>query len=70
MSTSSHKRENGILAFMLVAISVAFGWILWPFAGAILWAVLLSIIFAPWYQGTAEVDAAHGATLHPARLCC
>jgi predicted PurR-regulated permease PerM len=51
MSTSSHKRANGVLAFMLVSISVAFGWILWPFAGAILWAVLLSTIFAAWYQG-------------------
>ncbi len=51
MSTSAHKRENGVLAFMLVVISVSFGWILWPFAGAILWAVLLSLIFAPWYQG-------------------
>jgi predicted PurR-regulated permease PerM len=50
MSTHSNKRENGILAFVLVVISTAFGWILWPFAGAILWAVLLSIIFAPWYQ--------------------
>jgi hypothetical protein len=36
MSTRSNKRENAILAFMPVAISVAFGWILWPFAGAIL----------------------------------
>jgi predicted PurR-regulated permease PerM len=50
MSTRSNKRENGILAVTLVAISVAFGWILWPFAGAILWGVLLSIIFAPVYQ--------------------
>lgn len=43
-------RYNGILAFLLVAISAAFGWILWPLAGAILWGVLLSIIFAPLYQ--------------------
>lgn len=50
MSTSTDKRENGILAFLLVAISVAFGWILWPFAGAMLWGVLLSIIFTPVYQ--------------------
>lgn len=50
MSPRFNKGQNGILAFMLVAISVAFGWILWPFAGAILWAVLLSIIFTPWYQ--------------------
>lgn len=50
MSPRFSMRKNGILSFMLVAISVAFGWILWPFAGAILWAVLLSIIFSPWYQ--------------------
>jgi predicted PurR-regulated permease PerM len=50
MSPRINKRKNGVLAFILVAISVAFGWILWPFAGAILWAVLLSIIFSPWYQ--------------------
>jgi predicted PurR-regulated permease PerM len=49
MSTRS-DRDNGILAFLLVAISLAFGWILWPFAGAILWGVLLSIIFAPLYR--------------------
>ena len=46
----SKQKENGILAVMLVAVSVAFGWILWPFFGAILWGLLLSIIFAPLYQ--------------------
>jgi len=50
MSAHSHIRENGILAFLVVAISVAFGWILMPFAGAILWGVLLSIIFSPVHQ--------------------
>ncbi|MDP2409344.1 MAG: AI-2E family transporter [Pseudolabrys sp.] len=50
MSMGTHQRESGVLAFMLVAISVAFGWIMWPFAGAILWGVLLSIIFAPLYR--------------------
>ncbi|WP_371739928.1 AI-2E family transporter [Bradyrhizobium sp. CCBAU 51765] len=35
---------------MLAAISVAFGWVLWPFSGALLWAVLLAIIFAPLYR--------------------
>ncbi|CAG1010898.1 Putative transport protein [Rhizobiaceae bacterium] len=50
MSVRSSIRRNAILAFMLVAISVAFGWILWPFAGAILWAVLLSSIFSPLYR--------------------
>jgi predicted PurR-regulated permease PerM len=35
---------------MLVAVSVVFGWILWPFFGAILWGVLLSVMFMPVYQ--------------------
>jgi predicted PurR-regulated permease PerM len=50
MNTRSNKRETGILVLMLLAISIAFGWLLWPFLGAILWAVLLAIIFTPWYQ--------------------
>ncbi|WP_440636164.1 AI-2E family transporter [Bradyrhizobium sp. PUT101] len=35
---------------MLAAISVAFAWVLWPFSGALLWAALLAIIFAPLYR--------------------
>ncbi|WP_349629082.1 AI-2E family transporter [Bradyrhizobium sp. RP6] len=35
---------------MLAAISVVFGWVLWPFSGALLWAILLAIIFAPLYR--------------------
>ena len=32
---------------LLVAVSLAFGWILLPFYGAILWAVILALVFAP-----------------------
>jgi predicted PurR-regulated permease PerM len=32
---------------LLAAISVAFVWLLWPFAGAVLWGVIISILFAP-----------------------
>ena len=52
------QMENGSLAVVLVVVSVVFGWILWPFFGAILWGVVLSIIFAPAYQVRAGVDAA------------
>lgn len=45
------RKQNGILATMLVAVSVGFGWILWPFFGAILWGLLLSILFSPVYEG-------------------
>lgn len=32
---------------LLVAVSIAFAWILWPFYGAIFWGAVLAIIFAP-----------------------
>ena len=32
---------------LLVAISLAFAWILWPFYGAILWAIVFATVFAP-----------------------
>lgn len=32
---------------LLVAVSIAFAWILWPFYGAIFWGAILAIIFAP-----------------------
>lgn len=68
MGVPSEMRKNAVLAFMLAAISVAFGWILWPFAGAILWAVLLSITFSAWYRAMlarmpAWPNAAAGATV-------
>ena len=44
------QMENSGFAIVLVVASVAFAWILWPLFGAILWGVLLAIIFAPVYQ--------------------
>src|SRR5690606_1132630 len=32
---------------LLLVVSLAFGWILLPFYGAVFWAVILAIIFAP-----------------------
>ncbi|APO49230.1 AI-2E family transporter [Bradyrhizobium diazoefficiens] len=42
--------EDRSFLVLLAAISVAFGWLLWPFSGALLWATLLAIIFAPLYR--------------------
>src|SRR5215207_7194944 len=42
--------EEKSLLLLLVAVSVAFAWILWPFSGAILWATVLAIVFAPLYR--------------------
>jgi predicted PurR-regulated permease PerM len=33
--------------WLLVALSLAFAWILWPFYGAVLWATVGAIVFAP-----------------------
>jgi predicted PurR-regulated permease PerM len=35
---------------LVIAISLAFAWILWPFYGAVLWATVLAIVFAPLYR--------------------
>ncbi len=32
---------------LLVAVSLAFAWILWPLSGAILWGTIIAILFAP-----------------------
>lgn len=44
---NTHK--TAFLLFLAV-VSLAFGWILLPFFGAIFWAVVLAIVFAPVYR--------------------
>jgi predicted PurR-regulated permease PerM len=39
--------EDNTLILLLIAVSLAFGWILWPFFGAILWAIVFATVFAP-----------------------
>ncbi|WP_063685401.1 AI-2E family transporter [Bradyrhizobium stylosanthis] len=46
--------EDRSFLVLLAAISVAFGWLLWPFSGALLWAMLLAIIFAPLHRRCLE----------------
>ncbi len=35
---------------MLIVVTIAFGWIIWPFYGAVFWGVVLAILFSPLYQ--------------------
>lgn len=42
--------EDHTLIVLLIAVSLAFAWILWPFSSAILWATVLAIVFAPLYR--------------------
>jgi predicted PurR-regulated permease PerM len=41
------RLENQSFLLLLVAVTVAFAWILAPFYGAILWAIAVAVIFAP-----------------------
>lgn len=35
---------------LLIVVTVAFGWLLWPFYGAVFWGSILAIIFAPLHR--------------------
>jgi predicted PurR-regulated permease PerM len=42
--------EDKAFVILLVAVSLAFGWILRPFYGAVLWATIIAIVFARLYR--------------------
>ena len=44
------ERERQLLWLLLAAVSLALGWILLPFYGTILWAVVIALLFAPLYR--------------------
>ena len=46
--------EDRTFLFLLVILSVGFGAILWPFAGAILWALVIATVFRPLFQRLAS----------------
>jgi predicted PurR-regulated permease PerM len=39
--------EDKTFLLLVVVVSLAFAWILWPFFGAVLWGTILAIVFAP-----------------------
>ncbi|MET0311229.1 MAG: AI-2E family transporter [Burkholderiaceae bacterium] len=43
----SPSMESRAFLWLLVAVSVAFGLIIWPFNGAICWAIFIGIVFMP-----------------------
>nr|WP_249127570.1 AI-2E family transporter [Bradyrhizobium lablabi] len=45
--TSVLRFENQSFLILLLAVTVAFAWILLPFYGAVLWAIVGAVIFAP-----------------------
>ena len=48
--TASVAPEDRVFLVLLVLVTLAFGWIVQPFFGAVLWAVILAIMFAPLYR--------------------
>lgn len=42
--------ERGAFLVLLTAVTVAFCWVLLPFAGAVMWSVALAILFTPVYR--------------------
>ena len=52
---SRDSTDRGLFAdkaflFLVVAVSLAFAWIVWPFFAAVFWATVLAILFAPLYR--------------------
>jgi predicted PurR-regulated permease PerM len=42
--------EDRPFLWLVVAVTIAFAWILWPFYGAVLWATVTAIVFTPLYR--------------------
>jgi predicted PurR-regulated permease PerM len=42
-----HKIEDQSFLLLLLAATLAFGWIIEPFYGGVLWAIVVAVIFAP-----------------------
>jgi predicted PurR-regulated permease PerM len=42
--------EHKAFMALVIGVSIVFGWILWPFYGAVFWATALAILFMPLYR--------------------
>ena len=49
--------EDKTFLFLVVVVSLAFAWILWPFFGAVLWGTILAILFVPLYRRLMRIMA-------------
>jgi predicted PurR-regulated permease PerM len=54
--------EGRTFLCLVVAVSIAFAWILWPFYGAILWAAVVAIVFTPLYRRAFPSGGEHRAS--------
>lgn len=42
--------ENKAFLWLLILVSLAFAWVLWPLQGAVFWGAVIAIVFAPVYR--------------------
>lgn len=47
---NSSELQKKVFLLLLTVVSIAFGWIVWPFFGAVFWGTVLAILFAPLYR--------------------
>jgi predicted PurR-regulated permease PerM len=47
---NSPELQNKVFLLLLVLVTIAFGLIVWPFNGAIWWAIFIAIVFMPLHQ--------------------
>jgi len=43
----SSALENRVFLLLLLVVSLAFAWVLWPFFGAVFWGAILALMFTP-----------------------
>lgn len=55
--------EDQAFLWLLVATSLAFGLIAWPYFGAILWGVVAAIVFAPLYRSLLRITGKRAGIL-------
>ncbi|MFK3736390.1 AI-2E family transporter [Massilia sp. TN1-12] len=47
---TEYTLQQKVFLLLLAIITIAFGWILLPYSGAVFWGVVLAILFAPMYR--------------------
>lgn len=48
--TDQRVFQDRMFLLLVAVVSAAFAWVLWPIFGAVFWAVILGIVFAPLYR--------------------
>jgi len=49
-TAQSSALEDKVFLFLLVFVSLAFFWVLWPFYGAVFWGAVFALMFSPFFQ--------------------